>query len=122
MAGQRHSNQVDDQHVNSSGLRTAPAPQGLPVLPVDSSFAHAVVITPVRPVGCYRISRPTGIGLPQRIDWVGSHITSFEACSTFTRVTACTLADSLKEPSPEVLQSGSLPPQTASGATGRSDP
>ena len=61
-------------------------------------------------------------GLPQRIERVGSRITSFEACSTFTRVTACTLADSLKEPFPEVLQSGSLPPRTAPGATGRSDP
>jgi hypothetical protein len=29
---------------------------------------------------------------------VGSHITAFEACSAFTRVTACGLAESLERP------------------------
>jgi hypothetical protein len=30
--------------------------------------------------------------------WVGSHITCFEACSAFTHVTACLLAESPKRP------------------------
>ncbi len=41
---------------------------------------------------------------------VGSRITRFEACSAFTHVMACVLADSPREPFPRVLQSNSLPP------------
>ena len=42
---------------------------------------------------------------------VGFHIARFEACSTFTRVTACMLAEPLNGPFLEVLQSKSLPPR-----------
>lgn len=42
---------------------------------------------------------------------VGSRIARFEACSAFTHVMACELADSPKEPFPGVLQSKSLAPQ-----------
>ena len=41
---------------------------------------------------------------------LGSRITGFEACSAFTHVTACRLANSPREPFLEVLQSNSLPP------------
>jgi len=34
------------------------------VLLADSSFTHAIVITPAKPVGCCRSSRPTDGGLP----------------------------------------------------------
>ena len=85
----------------------APSPPRLPVLLVDSSFVHAIATTPVGPVGPLSLAPvvvlgPTDAsgGLPQRFRRVGSHITRFEACSAFTRVTACTLADSLKEPFP----------------------
>ncbi len=33
-----------------------------------------------------------------RLDWVGSRITAFEACTAFTGVTACVLAESLTDP------------------------
>src|SRR6476661_9016473 len=55
------------------------------------------------------------------VRWVGSRIARFEVCSAFTHVLACLLADSPKEPFPRVLQSQSLPPRTAPGATGWSD-
>ena len=41
---------------------------------------------------------------------VGSRIKRFEACSAFTHVMACMLADSPRELFPGVLQSNSLPP------------
>jgi len=52
---------------------------------------------------------------------IGSHVTRFEACSAFTRVTACVFAESPSDPSLEVLQSNSLPPWTAPSATGWSN-
>ncbi len=42
--------------------------------------------------------------------WVGYHITRFEACSAFTHVTACLLAESLKRPFPSKASTVSLPP------------
>ena len=41
--------------------------------------------------------------------WVGSHIVLFEACSAFTHVTACLLAESPKRPSPSKAPAVSLP-------------
>src|ERR1700754_1845000 len=41
---------------------------------------------------------PPGSGLPQVIKWVGFRIKTFEACSAFTRVTACTFAGLLTSP------------------------
>lgn len=42
---------------------------------------------------------------------VGFRITLFEACSTFTRVTACTIAKSLEGPSTPKASTASLPPR-----------
>jgi len=90
------------------------------VLPVDSSYIHAIATTPARPIEPCRSwlnqQRPS-----PSVEQVGSRIARFEVCSAFTRVLACLLADSPKEPFPEVLQSQSLPPGTAPGATGWSD-
>ena len=52
----------------------------------------------------------TSGGLPPSVCQVGSRIALFEACSAFTHVMACMLADSLAEPYSRVLQSKSLPP------------
>ena len=41
---------------------------------------------------------------------LGFRIARFEACSTFTHVTACVFAESPKDPFLEELQSMSLPP------------
>ena len=56
-------------------------------------------------------------------DRVGSHIILFEACSAFTRVTACLRAESPTRPFDiGVLRRDSLPPLTAPTASGWSDP
>ena len=79
------------------------------MLPVDSSYTHAIATTPARP------TEPCRSWLNQQrpspsVWQVGSRITRFEVCSAFTHVMACMLADSLKEPFPKVLQSKLLPP------------
>ena len=38
------------------------------------------------------------MAIPPPFDWVGSRITFFEACTAFTVVTACGLAESLNDP------------------------
>ena len=54
---------------------------------------------------------------------VGSHVILFEACSAFTRVTACMRAESPSRPFDiGVFQRNSLPPLTAPTASGWSDP
>jgi hypothetical protein len=53
---------------------------------------------------------------------VGDHISLFEACSTFTRVTACLLAESPSDPFISKAPTDLLPPRVASIASGRSDP
>ena len=42
--------------------------------------------------------------------WVGSRITRFEACSVFTHITACLLADRPRRPFPSKASTISLPP------------
>ena len=81
----------------------APSPHGLPVLRSISVYRHAVVNTPVARWALIargtaysnRFPLPSDGGLP-RIP-AGSAPTSllFEACSTFTRVMACPLAERL---------------------------
>ena len=44
------------------------------------------------------------------VSWVGSRISVFEACSAFTRVTACLLAEPLKRSFPSKASAISLPP------------
>ena len=53
---------------------------------------------------------------------VGDHISLFEACPTFTRITACLLAELLSNPFTSKAPTDSLPPHVASIASGRSDP
>ena len=82
-------------------LTVAPPPLGFPVLRW-SPGKHAVATTPVGPWSpfahvFYLLGEKTYT--PQRrpspfLSRVGSHITLFEACSAFTHVTACLLAES----------------------------
>jgi hypothetical protein len=53
---------------------------------------HAVVTTPAQRLGAYFALFPSRISLPRYGRRVGLRNDLFEACSTFTRVTACTLA------------------------------
>jgi hypothetical protein len=67
------------------------------MLRLPSSFMHAVATTPAERLGAFR-SLPLP-WQPSPKKWrVGFRITCFEACSAFTRVTACMLAKSLKDP------------------------
>jgi hypothetical protein len=53
---------------------------------------HAVATTPAQRLGSHFALSPSRISLPHYGYWVGPRIVLFEACSAFTRVTACTLA------------------------------
>ena len=94
------------------------SPLGLPVLRVVSSCRHAVVTTPVEPSVLIARSSPDKVRrhIPRErrpsplLKRLGFHVTRFEACSTFTHVTACPFADPPRGPFLEVLQSNSLPP------------
>jgi hypothetical protein len=111
----------------SSVLRTSPSPQtaqpdsrevpvdpdyesppGLPVLRLVPSCIHAVANTPAGPM------KPSAHTLHRhqpspKFGRVGSCIASFEACSAFTLITACTLAKSPKRPSTPKASATSLP-------------
>jgi hypothetical protein len=65
---------------------------------------HAVLTTPADRTGACRFL-PCPRGLPGR---VGIHDFTFEACSSFTRVTACTVACLVPR-----LRPGQLPDQAA---------
>jgi len=77
------------------GWRSRPPPLGLPVLHLISMYTHAFTITPAGPsddiAHRFRRWQPS-----PKSCWVGSCIVLFEACSAFTRVTACVLAESPK--------------------------
>src|SRR6202040_3608919 len=78
----------------------------LPPLPRCSSWAYSSLISPGR------------ISLPRKGCRVGLHIVLFEACSAFTRVSACTLARSpIRDPLPEGFRHfvTSMPAPVASG-------
>ena len=60
-----------------------------------SSSMHADTTTPADPLSAVAIS-PNGNGLPQKRDGSASAISLFEACSVFTRVSACMVARSPK--------------------------
>jgi len=53
---------------------------------------HAIATTPARQLGASSARFPSRISLPRYGSRVGPRIDLFEACSAFTRVTACTLA------------------------------
>jgi hypothetical protein len=97
---------------------SAPSPIGFPVLRWISLYRHAVVITPVArwvliargTVYSNRFhSSPAAAAFPIRVQG-RRHIGRFEACSTFTRVTACRLAESPCDPSVSKAPTVSLPP------------
>src|SRR5262245_30109940 len=92
-------------------------PPGLPELPVDSPSMHAIASPPAGPAEPCR-SWPDRRRPSPSVRRIGSRIGRFGVCSAVTRVRACMVADSLTEPFPGVLQSKSLPPRTAPGATG----
>ena len=117
-----------------AGIRlrvTCPHRLGFPVLRWISVYRHAVVITPV--ARWVRIARgahysnrfpfiPSDSGLPHPSAKVGVHIGRFDACSTFTCVTACRLAAS---PNRHICLEGSdgfVTSTAAPIATGWSDP
>jgi hypothetical protein len=94
---------------------------GFPVLHRLSVYTHAVATTPAGPLDgvAHLVQRWPPSPLRRR---VGSCISTFEACSAFTHVTACVLAKSPKVTRGiEVFQRKSLPSSPASTATGRSD-
>jgi hypothetical protein len=67
-------------------------PWGLPCC-VRFPCVHAVANTPAQRLGVpLRSLRPSRVSLPRYGSRVGLRIVLFEACSAFTRVTACTLA------------------------------
>ena len=55
---------------------------------------HAAATTPVQQLGVLFAHSPSRISLPRKGYRVGLHIVLFEACSAFTHVAACTLAQS----------------------------
>src|SRR6266851_1840008 len=76
----------------ASGWSSLPTPWGLPCC-VRFPCAHAVANTPAQRLGVpLRSIRPSRVSLPRYGSRVGLCIVLFEACSAFTRVTACTLA------------------------------
>ena len=98
----------------------APPPLGFLVLLNVSLCRHAIAITPVGPQ-----LQSLHVELPQRPSpshcRVGSHIVRFEACSAFTRVTACLLAE-LPKATLSIEGFGSFVTSTVAPiATGRSD-
>ena len=96
----------------------APSPPGVSRGAWISVYRHAVVITPVARWGLIAsgTAYSTRFPSPQRRRpspskcEVGVHIGRFEACSTFTRVTACRLAESPSDPSVSKAPTVSSPP------------
>src|SRR5229473_541907 len=77
---------------------------GSPVLP-RFSLCTCRRHYPGGTAGCLSLSSPAMPAFPVETQ-VSSHIARFEACSTFTRVTARTLAESLNDPFHRRLQTG----------------
>jgi hypothetical protein len=74
------------------------SPLGLPVFRDISLYRHAIATTPAEPWRSCRSISPRRRPSP-RSSWVGFRGAFFEACSAFTRVTACLLAASPKSDS-----------------------
>jgi hypothetical protein len=71
---------------------------------------HAIVTTPAESVGACFAHFPINDSLPRIPAGSAHRFTHFEACSTFTRVTACMIAKSLEGPSTPKASTASLPP------------
>jgi hypothetical protein len=94
-----------------AGWEACLPPSGISRVAVALLCRHAVAITPVgswvRVVRSPKAPRQRPSPSPCR---VGSHIMLFEACSAFTRVTACLLAGLPVQPFPPEASAVSLPP------------
>ncbi len=107
-----------------------PSPLGVSRVALISVYRHAVVITPVaRWVGSLAKRRIPAIYIARQrlrpspsLCKVGVHIGRFEACSTFTRVTACLLAASPRATHCLEGSDGFVTSTAAPIATGWSDP
>ena len=75
----------------ASGWPSLTTPKGFPCC-LRFPGVHAVATTPAQRLGACFAHFPSPISLPRSRGRVGLRIVLFEACSAFTRVTACTLA------------------------------
>jgi len=82
----------------ASGWARAALRPGLPVLLRNSVYENAVTNTPVSPPGAPIALLPRRRRPSPKDTRVGALITLFEACSAFTHVTACLLAESPCDP------------------------
>jgi len=71
---------------------------------------HAVATIPAGAMETCSLMRFHRLRPSPCIRWVGSCINLFEACSAFTHVTACMLAESPLRPSTPKASAASLPP------------
>jgi len=94
---------------------------GASCVAVDPLCPHVVATTPAGPMEPVRSCCPTVIGLPRPIGGSAPASNCFEACSAFTDVTACSLAESPCDPFTPKAPAASLP-TAASVATGWSEP
>jgi hypothetical protein len=88
----------------------APAPLGFPVFRAISMCLHAVANAPAGSWGYGRSILPTTAAFPQPLAGSAPASCLFEACSAFTHVTACMLAESPKRPFPPKASTILLPP------------
>ena len=93
---------------------------GLPQLP-GSPFQHAVPITPMDRNGCVCRLLPCPPRPSPLFRRVGVHDFTFEACSGFTHVTACRIAQPPKAAFVTRLRPGRLPDQAARQLPGPTD-
>ena len=75
----------------ASGWPSLTTPRGFPCC-LRFPGVHAVATTPAQRLGACFAHFPSPISLPRSRSQVGLRIVLVEACSAFTRVTACTLA------------------------------
>src|SRR2546421_713756 len=78
-------------HLPYDGFLEKIPPRGFPCC-VRFPCVHAVATTPAQRLRHCFAQFPSRVNLPRKGHRVGLRIVLFEACSAFTRVTACTLA------------------------------
>src|ERR1017187_2148612 len=88
----------------------------------DPLCLHAVATTPAGPMELIRSLLFHRLRPSPDYSWVGSCLTCFEACSAFTRLTTCRLAESPYATLFTGGFSGFVASTAAPIATGRSDP
>jgi hypothetical protein len=103
-----------------SGWSSLTTPWGFPCC-VRFPCVHAAATTPVQRLDVVFARASSRVSLPRKGCRVGLHIVLFEACSAFTRVTACTLARSpIRDPHSEGF-SHFVTSMTAPAASGWSE-